>query len=597
LVTADLQDIFSLISVVVYGAVAVAAWRLHRRVRSVRSRWLLLTFLTLAGVVVVSFVLPDVTAGSGALLRFAQDVLIVVLLFFPYCLYRFAAGFRKAPPLLEIVAHGALAALVVWTFILPTLPQERSEWTAGMQAYLAVLLVYWTVVSLWAAWELWRGGRGQPGVARRRMQLLGAGALVMNVALLVAGVGGGGDNTALSTVTTMLGWAAAGLFLLGFAPPGTLRHSWRQGDERRLRRAEATLMTATTAEEVADTIVPHVAELLGGHGAALLDRDGQALASLGFTEADLQGLNPGVAESLERDRLVLPLSSGCLVLQASVYAPFFGDEELELLRSLGTFVDLALSRIELSAQERLTRKELERTNEELTALVYGISHDLRSPIVTVIGYLELLGTDTADELSDEAKHYLERISLSARYMDSLIRDLLELSRIGRTQTDVETVDLTDLVSDVGAELSRTHPDASFAVDPLPPVAMNPVRARQLFTNLMENAVRHGGRPDIAVAVSAERTPEGDVVVSVTDNGVGIDEAYRERVFGIFERLDSDMSATTTGTGIGLAMCRKIVEGVDGSIWIDPSVEGTTFKIALPATPTQQSSKDVEVQRQ
>ena len=108
-----------------------------------------------------------------------------------------------------------------------------------------------------------------------------------------------------------------------------------------------------------------------------------------------------------------------------------------------------------------TRKELERTNEELAALVYGISHDLRSPIVTVIGYLELLADRRgATSSTTRRSHYLERISVSARYMDSLIRDLLELSRIGRTQTEAETVELDAIIEDIAAELRRVHPAAT-----------------------------------------------------------------------------------------------------------------------------------------
>ena len=592
--TADPLEILRFIGIAIYGAVAVAAWRLHARVGTERSRWLMLTFATLASVVLLGVVLPDQTPDSPLALHIARDLLIVVLLFFPYCLYRFASGFASAPRAMEILVHAGLAALVIATFVLPPLPSERADYTAAVQLYVFAILAYWTLLSVWVAWRLWRGGRGQPGVAKRRMQLLSSGALVMNVALLVSGLGGA-DVSVLRVLTTLMGWSAAGLFLLGFAPPGGLRHAWRQGDERRLRRAEASLMTASTPEEVADTIVPHVSELLGGHGAALLDRDGQPLAAQGFSAEDLRGLTSAGAESMDRDRLVLPLASGCLVLQASVYAPFFGAEELELLRSLGTFVDLALSRIELTQQERVTRKELERTNEELTALVYGISHDLRSPIVTVIGYLELLGTDAGEQLGDDARHYLERISLSARYMDALIRDLLELSRIGRTQTEVEPVDLSELLADIASEVKRAHPQATIKVGELPGVQMNGVRARQLFTNLLENAVRHGGREDITVSVTATSAPEGEAVLALSDDGVGIDEAYRERVFGIFERLDSD-TGSTTGTGIGLAMCRKIVEQVNGSIWIEPAATGTTFKIALPATSPQQSPKDVEVQR-
>ena len=590
----DLLELLSYISVAVYGGVAAAAYRLHRRVRTERSLWLLGTFLTLALVVVVGLA-PDVTPDSPLALRVLGDLTIIVLLLFPYCLFRFAAGFRSAPRVIEVMTHVLLGALVLATVALPVLPREREQFTPAMTAYLLGILGYWTLLSGWVAWELLRGGAGQPGVARRRMQLLSAGTLVMNGALLLAGLVASA-GTALRVTTTILGWLSAGLFLLGFAPPGGLRHAWRQADERRLRRAEASLMTATTAEEVADTIVPHVADLMGGHGAALLDQRGAALASQGFSAAELEALRTAEAGESSRHRFVLPLESGRLVLQASVYAPFFGEEELELLRSLGTFIDLALGRIALFEQELATRKELERTNDELTALVYGISHDLRSPIVTVIGYLELLATDVGEQLGPEGQHYLDRISFSARYMDSLIRDLLELSRIGRTQTEPSPVALGDLVEDIAAELRRTHPAARFAVGPLPTVAMNPVRARQLFTNLMENAVRHGGRDDITVSVTAEQASSQQTVVTLADDGAGIAEPYRERVFGIFERLEEDAAGNPSGTGIGLTMCRKIVEQLSGSIWIDPAPVGTAFKIALPLAAAQQSSPDVEVQR-
>lgn len=594
LVLADLQEILSYVSIAVYGTVAFAAWRLHRRVHTEQSRWLLATFLTLAVVVLAGAVIPERPPGTSAALDVAGKALIVVLLLFPYCLYRFAAGFRRPAPVVDAVITASVLALGLWTVLQPPLPEERGDFTPAMQAYLATILVYWTVLSLWVASRLWRGGKDQPGVARRRMQLLSIGTLVLNVALLLAGTSNDGSD-ALQLVTTLLGWTSAVLFLLGFAPPSGLRHAWRQPEDRKLRRAEASLMTATTAEEVANTIVPHVSGLLGGHGAALLDTTGAPIASQGFSAEQLREAGAIATETIERDRLVLPLRSGSLLLQASVYAPFFGEEELELLRSLGTFIDLALGRIELFDQELQTRKELERTNDELTALVYGISHDLRSPIVTVIGYLELLNTDAADELGPDARHYLDRISVSARYMDSLIRDLLELSRIGRTQTETERVDLRELTEDIAAELRRKHPTARVVIGDLPTVEINGVRARQLFTNLFENAVRHGGRDDITVSVTSEKASRGQAVIAVADDGVGIAEPYRERVFGIFERLDPEGAGATTGTGIGLTMCRKIVEQMDGSIWIDPAPTGTTFKIAIPVAAAQQSKK--EVQRQ
>ena len=592
---ADLLTVIRYVNVAVYGGVALAALRLHRSLRSERSRWLVATFATVALVTLVSLFLPQDVAQRTAVHNVVGDLLIVVLLLFPYCLYRFAAGFAPGAPWVLHAIHACIAALAVGAFLLPSPPPPPAPASTKWNIYVLCVLSFWTVVSLWITIRLWRGGSGQPSVARRRMRLLAVATLMLNVALLVAGARNE-PGSALALVTPVLAWLSAALFYLGFAPPTPMRQVWRQDDERTLRRAEAQLMSATTPAEVADTILPGVAELLGGHGAALIDPQGVPLATRGFTQRELEGLDVGDGDTITRDRLVLAMrSGGALVVQASPYAPFFGDEELDLLRSLATFVDLALSRIGLYEQERRTAKELKRTNDELVALVYGISHDLRSPIVTVIGYLELLNTDAAGQLDDDSRHYLERISVSARYMDSLIRDLLELSRIGRTQTETETLQLEPIVADIAAELRRTHPQARFEVGDLPEVTMNPVRARQLFTNLMENAIRHGGRDDLTVRVGATGSAAGFTSILVADDGVGIPSRYRERVFGIFERLDQESDTASIGTGIGLAMCRKIVEQVDGSLSIDDTSSGTTFRIALPAAIASQSQKEVQPQ--
>lgn len=591
------DEVLRYINAVVYGGLAAAAWRVHRRLRSERSRWLLITFAALAGVIVLGLFLPRRDEGGGLVVDVVRDLSLAALLLFPYGLFRFAAGFRRPPRWVETVALVWFVALVVTTFAMPPLPSRGGDYTTAQTIYVLVLGAYWAALSLWVAVQLWRGGRGQPGVARRRMKFLGTGAVILTVALLLAvanAVASGGGVGGVRILTTVLAWISAAFFIMGFAPPAGLRRAWRQNDERHLRRAEARLMSATSAVEVADTIIPHVSELLGGHGAALLDSQGRPLASRGFSEAALAEAAHDRGETINRERLVLPLEAGTLVIEANQYTPFFGQDEIELLRSLGTFIDLALARIALYEQELSTRKELELTNAELTALVYGISHDLRSPIVTVIGYLELLSSDAGHKLTAGERHYLERISISARYMDSLIRDLLELSRIGRTQTEKEAVDLGALIEDIAAELRRDHPAARFVVDDLPTLRMNAVRARQLFTNLMENAVRHGGRDDITVSVSGETADDG-AVVSVADDGVGIAEPYRERVFGLFEQLDSGLRDDATGTGIGLAVCRKIVEQNDGSIWIHPSTVGTTFKIAFPAAAMAQSDDDDDVE--
>jgi two-component system, LuxR family, sensor kinase FixL len=229
-----------------------------------------------------------------------------------------------------------------------------------------------------------------------------------------------------------------------------------------------------------------------------------------------------------------------------------------------------------------TNRELERTNAELETLVYSASHDLKSPMVSLLGYLEYLKLDYGDVLGQEGGRYVARISDCTLYMQRLIHDLIDLSRVGRTGANAVDVDLAELVGAIVDEAAGAHPGVGFRIGRLPVVAGDPVGFRQLFTNLVENAVRHGGRPDLTVTVEGRSRADGGLELSVRDDGRGIPPEHRERVFGVFERLDTP--STSSGTGMGLAICRKIVELLGGSIGIHGG-RGTEVRIVLPAAVT------------
>jgi PAS domain S-box-containing protein len=224
-------------------------------------------------------------------------------------------------------------------------------------------------------------------------------------------------------------------------------------------------------------------------------------------------------------------------------------------------------------------RELERTNAELETLVYSASHDLKSPMVSLLGYLEYLKLDYGDVLGQEGGRYVARISDCTLYMQRLIHDLIDLSRVGRTGADAVDVDLAELVGTIVDEAAAAQPQVGFRIGRLPVVTGDPVGFRQLFTNLVENAVRHGGRPDLTVTVEGRSRADGGLELSVRDDGRGIPPEHRERVFGVFERLDTP--STGSGTGMGLAICRKIVELLGGSIGIHGG-RGTEVRIVLPA---------------
>jgi signal transduction histidine kinase len=182
-------------------------------------------------------------------------------------------------------------------------------------------------------------------------------------------------------------------------------------------------------------------------------------------------------------------------------------------------------------------------------------------MVSLLGYLEYLRLDYGHALGPEGNHYLDRMADSTLYMQQLIHDLIDLSRVGRGGAEPVEVDLGRLVRTIAEDAGAARPGAELRVGRLPVVAGDPVGFRQLFTNLLDNAVRHGGRADLVVVVEGHECPDGGVELSVRDNGRGIPAEHRERVFGVFERLEGP--STTAGTGMGLAICRKIVEVLGG----------------------------------
>ena len=230
------------------------------------------------------------------------------------------------------------------------------------------------------------------------------------------------------------------------------------------------------------------------------------------------------------------------------------------------------------SRERSARLKAEEVGSELESFVYTVSHDLNGPLISILGYVDLFESDFGATLPDEAKFYLERIKASGTFMQSLISDLLELSRVGRVQTEAEAIDVGALIRELADEVRSGAPGAAIVVDDrLPDIKMNAVRARQLFANLIQNSVKYAGRPDVAISIRAEASVDGFVTLSVTDDGPGIPPDKRERVFGVFERLD----VSTEGTGMGLAVCKRIVETNGGRIWIADSDIGTDVRVSVP----------------
>lgn len=582
----------------VFGALAAACLQRWRQRRDNAGLWAAATFGILFAVV-VSSLLIDPNAETDAA-SWARKVLVAVLLLFPYCLYRYGAEFAPQSPRRHRVAIGLTAIVIGWTFLLPRLGGEDAPRTTAMLVFTIAVLVQWTFCSAVAGRVLWRMGKGQASVARKRMRMLALGSGLLNFALIIAAFVPGDKDSASPVVTGVIAIASALFFFVGFVPPRFLRIMWRAEDSRHLRDAELSLMTVLDPADIGAALLPHVTRLFGGQGAVLVDRDGVVVASFGLSPAKTKAtalVAARITEAVVDDGLLaVPMRNGCLAVRGSMMTPFFGREEVDLLVGLGVFADLALERGTLFVKEREARQDAERANTELETFVYSVSHDLKSPLVSLLGFLDYLRDDLADAgLSDDSQFFLQRISAAGMYMQALIQDLLELSRIGRVQTESVALDVGAVVHEAVDELRPAHHDAHFNVGALPVLDVNPLRARQLFTNLISNALTHGGRADLTITVDAMTDRNGDVVITVADNGRGIPVDYRDKVFGVFERLGRQ-DADTTGTGIGLAVCRKIVEQNGGTISISDNAPGARFSIRFPAAMVRRTPTPLEAAR-
>jgi signal transduction histidine kinase len=249
-----------------------------------------------------------------------------------------------------------------------------------------------------------------------------------------------------------------------------------------------------------------------------------------------------------------------------------------------------------SALEQRTQ-DLQRSNSELEQFAYVASHDLQEPLRKVASFCQLLQRRYGGQLDEKADQYIEYAVDGAKRMQLLINDLLAFSRVGRVEQQRVAVPAGDLLAQAEVNLGTAIRRARATVEPggLPTVLAEPTLLTAVFQNLISNAIKFRGERAPVVSVTAER--DGDFwQFAVADNGIGISPDYAERIFVIFQRLHD--KATYPGTGIGLAMTRKIIEYHGGRIWLDTTATtGARFCFTLPVIPDDPVSEDAAVRDQ
>jgi signal transduction histidine kinase len=570
----QIVDYGGYVNLVLFTVVALVAFRQWRLGRGRAGLWAALTFGLLAFVVDVAPLLDE--TPDRPLETVAQRILIAALVLFPYLLYRFSTAFEPPSRRLELALGLMTLTVVIWTFLVPDIPAEGEPRTAGFIAYLIAFLVTWSVLSALVARRLWRAAGGAPTVARRRLYLLAFAAGVITLALLLAGAGGS-EGSAVEAAVTVLAGLSALAFLLGLAPPPLLRLAWRRPEQARLQQAIATLMAATSEEQVAEQVAEPMAAIVGARAVAMLDPESGVIGAYGASDEMLDRGNPAV----DNDIVALEAPFGRLIVWTSPYAPYFGGEELRLLEVLGALTGLAIDRTRLHAQEREARVALERADELKSNFIALAAHELRAPVTSVNGVIQTL-YDRGEQLNDDQRVLLgQMLREQGRRLSLLVEQLLDLSRLDADAIEIEPepVHVRERVEElVRSTAGERASDVQVEVPADLEASVDPSAFDRILTNLVANALRYGEPP---VTVWAEQR-DRRFRLAVEDRGPGVPEDFVPELFERFTR-SARAQERGIGTGLGLAIARSYANAHSGELVYEPaSPQGARFELVLPS---------------
>jgi signal transduction histidine kinase len=562
--------VFRYVNIVAYIGLGLVTLRFWRQRRDRASMWAAIAFGDLALLEIFALV-PNHPGNIPE--RALGRILIALIVVFPYFLFRFTNSFRKTSRPLAILLLALSAILVTWTFALPAIPQPGESRSGVFQAFVIVFFVHWATLSIVSATSLWRAGRAQPTVARRRMRLLAIASGLLTLAILFAALttrqyGG------FSLGAQIAGTVAVAAFFIGFAPPLVLRLLWRRPEQERVQQAIASLLAfAESQEEVASRVLEPGAAIVGARAMAIRNAEGAVVGAWNVPPdvdtAAIPVMWPGA-----RVVTVALQGGGSLVVWTSPYAPVFGDEELRLLQTFGALVGLALDRVRLYQAEHEARLALERADELKMNFIALAAHELRTPVTTIHGFVTTL--HHIGERLEPAKRQEVREALvqQTTRLTALVEQLLDLSRL-----DAEAIEITPEPIDVRTEVEEIV--SATAADPLA-VEIDVPRDTvavvdrnvldRVVTNLVTNAFRYGVPP---VTVHAERT-DRHFRLTVEDVGHGVSPEFVPDLFERFTR------AGAVGTGLGLAIARSYARAHGGDlVYEDAEPHGARFRLVLP----------------
>jgi len=535
-------------------------------------------------------------------------VAIGLLMAIPYLLLRLVDDFRRVPPLVKRAAELGLVASVVSVYATaPALPP----------LLLLLLVAFFFVLSIYCALAFIRASRTTRGVTRRRMEAISVGSIMLGADLLIAGLTGffpEPDRGFLNAFSQLLGLASAVAYYIGFAPPTLLRRAWQSPELRGFLARASQLPRLPTTLDIVRELESGAAAIAGsGASIALWQEDARKLR-FWIEDGETTDIDPGThfagrafelqrpifsadpirenpeAAELYIKRLVgaviaVPITAGerrlgVLTLFAE-RPPIFAMSDIELA---GLLADQAA--VILESRALIDHAAAVRAQEEATRLkedfLSAAAHDLRTPLTTVVAQAEFLERKALREPTAPADLVgIRRIVREGKRLATQVADLLDANRLdrGKLVTDREPVDLATVAREVCERVTEEPKVQLEQSDPVVGV-WDRRRIEQLLQNLLENARKYSpDRDPITVRVWQEK---GEARLAVKDRGIGIPAADLPHVFDRFARASNVDDRRFHGMGLGLFICRGIVEEHGGRIWAESEVgKGSTFHVALP----------------
>ena len=575
--------------------------------RPLRATWDIALFFGATTLIVLELQFVAFTGATSTLLTAIVGTLALAL---PYLLLRLVADFAHVPPVLMRVAEVGLVLIAAALFLAPE-PTPLP--------LVLILVAYFVVLAAYGAVAFVRGARLSVGVTRRRMEAVAAGTVFLGADVLTAGLEAllsPAEVPIVSAIGQLLGLLSAIAYFVGFAPPRILRRAWQEPELRAFLQRAASLPRLPQTTAIVRALQDGAAATIGaraaiglydptlhvlrfqdphsvlpnevGAGDFLVWRVFQSQRAEYFPDAarahpelSLAYRQRGVASLL-----IAPISAGDQHLGAlEVYTDrplVFSEDDLSLTQ---LFADQAA--VILESRALIDEAARVRAQEEATRLkedfLSAAAHDLKTPLTTLVAQAQFLERRAEAQPSAPADvSGIKRIVHEAKRLSALVIELLDASRLeqGRLVGEREPVDLVELARDVASRDAYRSHHVIVSADAPVVGSYDLRRIGQVIENLVENAVKYSPEASEVQLALAQR--DGHALIDVTDQGIGIPVPDIPHIFDRFHRGANVDDRRFAGMGLGLFICKGIVEQHGGRIWVDSAVgTGSTFHVALP----------------